>query len=160
MSSENDSNQVIQKYRKSKQNYFRKGQVYFIDSGFSRLANLADINCIFLGIIIINTDRKGKVMFSQMFVCSQSASWPLGYCSSLLLHIWYISYWNAFLFYRQRSFKVINFLWCHNVCAKGKSGGSLLNLTELLIRKTWWSKKYKAFSGILKSQYSMILDKR
>ena len=37
-----------------------------------------------VGITCIFTDRKGKVMFSQVFVCSQSASWLLVHCSSLL----------------------------------------------------------------------------
>ena len=44
------------------------------------------------------TDRKGKVMFSQVFVCPQSASWPLVHCSALLRLGRYASYWNAFLF--------------------------------------------------------------
>ena len=44
------------------------------------------------------TDRKEKVMFSQVFVCLQSASWLLVHCSSLLWRGRYASYWNAFLF--------------------------------------------------------------
>ena len=46
---------------------------------------------------IMFTDRKGKVMFSQVF-CSQSASWLLVHCSSLLWRGRYASSWNAFLF--------------------------------------------------------------
>ena len=41
---------------------------------------------------------KGKVIFSQVFVCPQSASWLLDHCSSLLQRGRYASYWNAFLF--------------------------------------------------------------
>ena len=41
------------------------------------------------------TDRKGKVMFSQVSVCLQSASWLLAHCSTLR-HGRYASYWNAF----------------------------------------------------------------
>ena len=47
------------------------------------------------------TDRKGKVMFSQVFVCPQSASLLLVHCWSLLWRGRYASYWNAFLFHRQ-----------------------------------------------------------
>ena len=43
------------------------------------------------------TDRKDKVMFSQMFVCPQSASWLLAHCSDLLRRGRHESYWNAFL---------------------------------------------------------------
>ena len=32
----------------------------------------------------IVTDRKGKVMFSQVSICSQSASWLLVHCSAML----------------------------------------------------------------------------
>ena len=41
------------------------------------------------------TDRKGKVMFSRVSVCPQSASWLLAHCSTLR-HGRYASYWNAF----------------------------------------------------------------
>ena len=41
---------------------------------------------------------KGKVMFSQVSVCSQSASRMLVHCSALLRRGRYASYWNAFLF--------------------------------------------------------------
>ena len=41
---------------------------------------------------------QGEVMFSQVSVCPQSASWLLSHCSSLLQHGRYASYWNAFLF--------------------------------------------------------------
>ena len=44
------------------------------------------------------TDRKGNVMFLQVFVCSQSASWLLVHCLFLLLYGQYVSYWNAFFF--------------------------------------------------------------
>ena len=40
---------------------------------------------------------QGKVMFSQVTVCPQSASWILVHCSALLQRSWYASYWNAFL---------------------------------------------------------------
>ena len=40
---------------------------------------------------------QGKVMFSQVSFCPQSASWLLGHCSSLLERGRYTSYWNAFL---------------------------------------------------------------
>ena len=44
------------------------------------------------------TDRKGNVIFLQVFVCSQSASWLLVHCLFLLLYGQYVSYWNAFFF--------------------------------------------------------------
>ena len=47
----------------------------------------------------IITDRKGKVMFSQVFVSPQSASWLLVHCSALLWRGRYASYRNAFLFF-------------------------------------------------------------
>ena len=50
-----------------------------------------------MGCLII-TDRKGKVMFSQMSVCPQSVSWLLIHCSALLRRGRYASYWNALLF--------------------------------------------------------------
>ena len=40
---------------------------------------------------IITTDRKGNVMSSQVFVCPQSASWILIYCSALLQRVRYAS---------------------------------------------------------------------
>ena len=43
----------------------------------------------------------GKVIFSQVFVCPQSASWLLDHCSSLLPRDRYSSYWNAFLFQQE-----------------------------------------------------------
>ena len=49
----------------------------------------------------IFTDHKGKVMFLQVFVCPQWASWLLVHCWSLLSRGRYASYWNAFLFHRQ-----------------------------------------------------------
>ena len=52
---------------------------------------------------IFITDRKGKVMFSQVFVCPQSASWLLIHCLALLRRGQYASYWNAFLFFMQPS---------------------------------------------------------
>ena len=39
---------------------------------------------------------QGKVMFSHVFVCPQSASWLLGHWSSLLWQGRYVCYWNAF----------------------------------------------------------------
>ena len=39
---------------------------------------------------------RGKVMFSQVSVCPQSASWLLVHCSTFLQHGRYASYWNAF----------------------------------------------------------------
>ena len=47
---------------------------------------------------IMFTDRKGKVMFSQVF-CSQSASWLLVHCSSLLWRGRYASSWMLSCFY-------------------------------------------------------------
>ena len=41
---------------------------------------------------------QGKVMFSQVSVCPQSASWTLAHCSALLRCGRYASYWNAFLY--------------------------------------------------------------
>ena len=41
---------------------------------------------------------QGKVMFSQVSVCSQSAPWILVYCSALWPRSRYASYWNAFLY--------------------------------------------------------------
>ena len=40
---------------------------------------------------------EGKVMFSQLSVCPQSASWILVHCSTLLQCGRYAFYWNAFL---------------------------------------------------------------
>ena len=40
---------------------------------------------------------QGRVMFSQVSVCPQLASWILVHCSALLQHGRYASYWNAFL---------------------------------------------------------------
>ena len=40
---------------------------------------------------------QGKVMFSQVTVCPQSATWLLRHWPSLLQHSQYISYWYAFL---------------------------------------------------------------
>ena len=45
---------------------------------------------------VIFTDRKGKVMFSQVSVCPRSASWLLVHCSALRRGR-YASYSNAFL---------------------------------------------------------------
>ena len=55
---------------------------------------------IFLQLLVplFSTDRKGKVMFSQVFVCPQSASWILVHCLAFLRRGRYASYWNAFLF--------------------------------------------------------------
>ena len=50
---------------------------------------------------VLITDRKGKVMFSQVFVCPQSASWLFIHCSALLRLGQYASYWNAFFFDRE-----------------------------------------------------------
>ena len=41
---------------------------------------------------------QGKVMFSQVSVCPQSASWILAHCLTLLQRGRYASYWNAFLY--------------------------------------------------------------
>ena len=49
-------------------------------------------------IIKLITHRKGKVIFSQVFVCPQSASWLHDHCSTLLWCGRNASYWNAFLF--------------------------------------------------------------
>ena len=48
---------------------------------------------------VVITDPKGKVMFSQVSVCPQSASWLIVHCSALLRRGRYASYWNAFLYY-------------------------------------------------------------
>ena len=48
---------------------------------------------------VVITDPKGKVMFSQVSVCPQSASWLIVHCSALLRRGRYASYWNAFLCY-------------------------------------------------------------
>ena len=50
---------------------------------------------MFFAKCLLPTAREGTVL--HMSVCSQSASWLLGYCSSLLLRGWYASYWNAVL---------------------------------------------------------------
>ena len=47
---------------------------------------------------LIITDHKGKVMFSQVSVCPQSASWLLVHYSALLRRRHHASYWNAFSF--------------------------------------------------------------
>ena len=49
---------------------------------------------------------QGKVMFSQVSVCPQSASWLPSHCSSLLRLGRYASYCNAFL-----SFESLKFSW-------------------------------------------------
>ena len=49
-------------------------------------------------IIKLITHRKGKVIFSQVFVCPQSASSLIDHCSSLLRHGRYASTWNTFLY--------------------------------------------------------------
>ena len=51
--------------------------------------------CFYFNLIF--TDRKGKVMFSQVSVCPQLASWLLVHWSALLRRGRYASYWNAFL---------------------------------------------------------------
>ena len=51
---------------------------------------------------------QGKVMFSQVSVCPQSASWIFAHCSVLLRSGRYASYWNAFLFEGHQSV-----LWGH-----------------------------------------------
>ena len=48
---------------------------------------------------VVITDPKGKVMFSQVSVCPQSASWLIVHCSALLRRGRCASYWNAFLYY-------------------------------------------------------------
>ena len=55
-------------------------------------------------ILIIPTPREGNVFtgICQSF-CSQSASWLLGNCSSLLRRGQYASYWNAFLLHRVKT---------------------------------------------------------
>ena len=57
----------------------------------------------------VNYQPKGKVLFSQVSVCPQSASWLLVHCSALLWCGRYASYWNGFLFLK----KFESFLWRH-----------------------------------------------
>ena len=61
---------------------------------------------------LYNDRPQGKVMFSQVSVCPQSASWLFGHWSSLLRRGWYATYWNAFLLFKNV---------CSNIiCAKIK----------------------------------------
>ena len=52
---------------------------------------------------------QGKVMFPQVSVCPQSASWIQVHCSALLQRGRYASYWNAFLLHilRKMCLKII-----------------------------------------------------
>ena len=69
---------------------------------------------------IFITDRKGKVMFSQVFVCPQSASWLLIHCLALLRRGQFASYWKHLCVYGPATrfwfiFRVTPALQCHHV---------------------------------------------
>ena len=69
---------------------------------------------------VIVTDHKGKIKFSQVFVCPQLASWLLIHCSALLWRGWYASYSNAFLL---PSATVIVERLCFHRCLSLHGGG-------------------------------------
>ena len=71
-----------------------------------------------------------KVMFSQVSVCPQSASWILVHCSAMLRRGRYTSYWNAFL---------LLYLYLLH--------GSHLLCGDLLAIKHWWGCSLPPFTA-------------
>ena len=86
----------------------------------------------------IFTDRKGKVMFSQVSLCPQSASWLLDHCSSLLLGGRYASYWNAFLLKLLERYELYIVYFNHWTSER--------NTTELVTNGPWIQTRLRPYS--------------
>ena len=104
---------------------------------FNTRASVCQLTCFDSSVIFKHGSKlghfyrpQGKVMFSQLSVCPQSASWTLAHCSTLLRGR-YASYWNAFLFVflilnstAKTKLAILAFLYCGEIM-KNSSGGFL-----------------------------------